>query len=87
MVELSAISSALSELRAATDIVEALIGLSDITAIQPKLIEIRSKLRRANNEVFAAQDERVELLARLHRLELEAADFNVNEEKRQQIPL
>lgn len=87
MVELSAISSALSELRAATDLVEALVGLSDITAIQPKLIEIRSKLRRANNEVFAAQDERVELLARLHRLELEAADFNVNEEKRQERPL
>jgi hypothetical protein len=75
----------LSVLRAATDMAEALVGLSDITAIQAKLIEIRSKLRRANNEVFAAQDERVELLALLHRLELEVADFNANEKKRQQL--
>jgi hypothetical protein len=65
--DLSAIAAALSSLKAAKDIAEAMIGLRDTTAFQAKLIEFQSKLIDANNAAFAAQDERSAFLLRIRK--------------------
>jgi hypothetical protein len=46
-----------------------------------KLTEIQSKLSDAIQAAFAAQDERIELLERLHQLELEIVDLKASNEK------
>src|SRR5467141_3021959 len=75
MVDVSAFASALASLKAAKDIAEAMIGLRDAQAFQAKLLEFQSKLIDANNAAFAAQDERVALLERVHALEKELASL------------
>ena len=65
MVDISAIASAVSSLKAAKDIAESMIGLRDAQAFQSKLLEFQSKLIDANNATFAAQDERTTLLERI----------------------
>jgi hypothetical protein len=72
MVDLSAISGALSSLKAANDIAQAaqaMIGLRDAAAFQGKLIEFQAKIIEANNSAFAAHDERFALLSRIAQLE------------------
>ena len=81
MVELSAISVALSLLRMANDVAETMDALPNITDLQSKLVEIKSKLVNARAAVFAAQDERLELLERVHRLEHEIAELKARESK------
>ena len=85
MVELSAISSALSSLSVANDTVDAMVGMSDITVIQSKLIELQFKLVRMKDDVYSAQTERTELLERIRLLEIELADLKAQENKKQQI--
>jgi hypothetical protein len=57
MPDLTAIAAALSSLKAAKDIAEAMIGLRDTAAFQGKLLEFQSKLIDANNAAFSAQEE------------------------------
>jgi capsule polysaccharide export protein KpsE/RkpR len=75
MIDLSAISVALSSLGVADEMVETIIGLTDCADLQSKLKEARSKLIDASDAVFAARDERVQLLERIHQLENELADY------------
>jgi hypothetical protein len=81
MIELSPISSALSSLRAALNIVEQVAGLPD-TALQPRLVELRSKLIDAESAAFADQDERVELLQRVHLLEQKVTELKARKSGR-----
>ena len=85
MVELSAISSALSSLSVANDTVDAMVGMSDITVIQSKLIELQFKLVRMKDDVYSAQTERTELLERIRLLEIELADLKAQEHEKQKL--
>jgi hypothetical protein len=85
MVELSAISNALSSLSVANDTVDAMVGMSDITVIQSKLIKLQFKLMRAKDDVYSAQTERTELLERIRLLEIELADLKAQEHKKQRL--
>lgn len=86
-VELSAIASALSSLKAAKDIAEAMIGLRDGAAFQGKLMEFQSKIIDANNAAFAAQDERSTLLERVNVLEKKISEFEAWEAERKRYQL
>lgn len=85
MVELSAISSALASLRAASDLAEAMVSMSDIAVIKSKLSELKFKLTRSKDDVFSAQDERIVLLEQIRRLEMELSDLKTREIKKQQL--
>jgi hypothetical protein len=84
MVE-SAISSALASLRAASDLAQAMVSMSDIAVIKSKLSDLEFKLARSKDDVFSAQDERIVLLEQIRRLEMELADLKAREIKKQQL--
>jgi hypothetical protein len=69
----SAIASALTALKAAKDIAQAMMGLRGGQAFQAKLIEFQSKLIDANSSALAAQEERTALLQTISSLEAEVA--------------
>jgi hypothetical protein len=71
MVDVSAIAGALTALKGANDIAQAMIGLRDAAQFQSKLIEFQAKIIEANNSAFAAQDERSALLQKIGDLEKE----------------
>jgi hypothetical protein len=73
MVDISAIAGALSSLKAANDIAQAMIGLRDAAAFQSKLIEFQAKIIEANNSAFAVHDERSALLQKISDLEKRVA--------------
>jgi len=75
MPDMSAIAAALSSLKAAKDIAEAMVSLRDTAAFQSKLIEFQSKIIDANNAAFAAQDERASLLEHIRELEKQVTDL------------
>src|ERR1700683_4896406 len=75
MPDISALAVALSSLKAAKDIAEAMVSLRDTAAFQSKLIEFQGKIIDANNASFAAQDERVSLLERVGALEKQVTDL------------
>jgi hypothetical protein len=87
MPDISAIASALSSLKAAKDIAEAMVSLRDTAAFQSKLIEFQGKLIDANNAAFAAQDERTALLERIRELEKQVADLKAWETEKQRYQL
>lgn len=75
MVDITAISAALSSFKAAKDIAEAMIGLRDASAFKGKLIEFQSKIIEAQNSVFSDNEERSALLERISELEEKMADL------------
>ena len=87
MPDMTAIAAALSSLKAAKDIAEAMIGLRDAAAFQGKLLEFQSKLIDANNAAFAAQDERSTMLERIRELEKEVAELKAWETEKQRYEL
>jgi hypothetical protein len=87
MPDLTAIAHALSALKAAKDIAEAMIGLRDTAAFQGKLLEFQSKIIDANSASFAAQDERATMLERIRDLEKEVADLKAWEAEKQRYKL
>jgi hypothetical protein len=87
MVDLSAISGALSSLKAANDIAQAMIGLRDAATFQGKLIEFQAKIIEANNSAFAAHDEGFALLSRIAQLEKQVDDVKSWENEKQRSEL
>jgi hypothetical protein len=87
MVDLSAIAGALSSLKAANDIAQAMVGLRDATAFQSKLIEFQAKIIEANNSAFAAHDERAALLQKIDDLEKQVAKLEAWEAEKQRYQL
>lgn len=81
MVDISAIAGAISALRGANDIAQAMIDLRDAAAFQSKLIEFQAKIIEANNSAFAAQDERAALLQRISDLESDIAVLKAQHRK------
>jgi hypothetical protein len=87
MPDMSAIAAALSSLKAAKDIAQAMIGLRDAAAFQEKQIEFQSKLLDANNAAFAAQEERSAMLERISELEKEVTRLEAWEAEKQRYEL
>jgi hypothetical protein len=87
MVDISAIGAALSSLKAAKDIAEAMVGVRDAAAFQGKLIEFQSKIIDANNAAFAAQDERSALLEEIRTLKEQVAQFKAWDAEKQKYVL
>lgn len=87
MPDISAIAAALSSLKAAKDIAEAMVTLRDTSAFQSKLIEFQGKLIDANNSAFAAQDERSALLEQIRDLEKEVAKLKAWETEKERYQL
>ncbi len=87
MVDVTAIASALSALKAAKDIAQTMVGLRDDAAFNQKLIEFQSKLIDANNAAFAAQDERVALLNEIGQLKKQIASLEAWESEKQRYRL
>jgi hypothetical protein len=87
MPDMTAIAAALSALKGAKDVAEAMIGLRDTAAFQGKLLEFQSKLIDANNAAFAAQDERSAMLDRIRKLEQEVTNFKAWETRKEKYEL
>jgi hypothetical protein len=87
MVDVSAIASALSALKAAKDIAQTMVGLRDDATFNQKLIEFQSKLIDANNAAFAAQDERAALLNEIERLNKQISSLDSWETEKQRYRL
>ncbi|UFW82850.1 hypothetical protein BjapCC829_22945 [Bradyrhizobium barranii] len=81
MVDISAIAGAIAALKGANDIAQAMIGLRDAAAFQSKLIEFQGKIIDANASVFAAQDERADLLRQIAELDQELAKLKAEKRK------
>lgn len=73
MLSMTEIAGAISSLKAAKDVAEAMIGLRDAAAFQEKRIELQSKILDAQSSMLAAQDERATLIERIRHLEQEVA--------------
>lgn len=87
MPDLSAIAAALSSLKAAKDISQAMVGLRDAAAFQEKRLELNSKILDAQEAAFAAHQERTALLERVSNLEKELADAKAWEAEKQRYEL
>jgi transposase-like protein len=87
MVDISAISGALSSLIAAKDIAQAMVGLHDAASFQGKLIEFQSKIIEAQSGAMAANDERTSLLETIRQLKKEMADLKAWEANKQRYEL
>ncbi|WP_234678924.1 hypothetical protein [Bradyrhizobium monzae] len=81
MVDVSAIAAAISAFKGASDIGHAMINLRDAAAFQSKLLDFQSKLIEANASVFAAQDERAELLRQIADLDQEISKLKAEKRK------
>ncbi len=82
MVDISAISGAMSALKGTKDIIDAMVGLRDAAAFREKQLELQSKIMDAQSAVFKANEERTELLTKLAALEQKLAALeNWDEEK------
>ncbi|TFV69416.1 hypothetical protein E4K64_33330 [Bradyrhizobium frederickii] len=81
MVDISAITGAITALKSANDIAQAMVGLRDAAAFQSKLIEFQNKIIEANASAFAAQDERAELLRKIADLDKQVEKLTAEKRK------
>lgn len=72
-MDMSAISGLLSSLNAAKDIAQAMIGLRDSKALEPKILEFHAALLKANGSALAAQQQLFALLETVRELKEEVA--------------
>ncbi len=87
MVNMLAINAALSSVKAAKDITEAMIGLRDGAAFQEKRIELQSKLLDAQQFIFTVHDERAADIQRISTLEKEIANMRKWEAEKEKYQL
>src|SRR4051794_6216029 len=87
MVEITAIASVLSSLKAAKDIAEAMITLRDSAAFQSKVIEFQSKILDAQSSAFSANEERTTLVETVRQLEKQIADLKAWDREKERYEL
>ena len=80
MVDLSAISSGLASLKAATDIAGGLVNLRDTTKFQGAVVELQSKILAAQSDQFA-------MLQRIRELETKMAELQAWEAQKKRYQL
>ena len=71
MVDMNAVAAAVSSLKTAGEIVQAMIGLRDASAFQAKAIELQRQILAAQQSAFAAHSDQFSLLQRVRDLEEE----------------
>ena len=72
-MDMSAIAAMLSSLNTTKDLAQAMIGLRDAQALQPKLLEFQAELLKTNSSALAAQQEQFALLETVRELKAEVA--------------
>jgi hypothetical protein len=87
MVSITDIAGALSALKSAKDIAEAMVSLRDTETFQAKRIELQSKILDAQSGMLAAQDERAALVERIRALEAEIARLRAWDAEKQRYEL
>jgi len=87
MSDFAAFASAVTSLKAASDIAKALIGLRDTSAIQTKVIELQGEILAAQSSALAAQAEQSALLESKRQLEKEVADLKAWDAEKQKYKL
>lgn len=75
MVDVAAISGALSSIKAAGDIANAMLKLHDAKALQEKTIELNRTILSAQQAAIAANAAQAELVAKMNQLEREIANL------------
>ena len=78
------VSAILSSLKAAKDIAESLIGLSNAETVRTKVGEIKGKFLDAQDAIFAVNQERAALIDRVSELEQQIRqleDWNIEKQK------
>lgn len=82
MFDIAAIAGAVSALKGAKDIAEAMVGLRDAEAFQAKRLELQSRLLDAQGSIFAVQEERTTLVKRIGDLEAQITEFEAWEREK-----
>lgn len=87
MTDMSTIAAALSSFGALKDIAQAMIGLRDAQALQAKIIEFNGQLIDAQTKIFAVNEERSTLIARVRDLEKQVTNLEAWEAQKQRYEL
>lgn len=87
MVGPSEISTIMTSLRSAKDILEAMSNLRDAATLQSKVVELQGKILDAQGAAFSAQDARTALVQRVGELESEVARLEAWEREKQRYDL
>lgn len=87
MITPSEFTVAITAFKAAKDIAQGMLGLRDTEAFKAKLIEFQSKILDAQGAVFAANDERADLIHKIAELEKELAMIRAWEVEKQKYAL
>jgi hypothetical protein len=73
MLDISAVPGAIAALKGTKDLFDAMMGVRDAATFRAKQVELQSKIMTAQSAVFAANEERAELLEKIARLEKDVA--------------
>jgi hypothetical protein len=84
---MTGIAGAISALKTAKDIAEAMVSLRDTATFQEKRIELQSKILDAQGSMLPAQDERSTLIQRIRDLEQEIARLRAWDAEKQRYEL
>ena len=84
---LGEIAGAISSIKAAKDIAEAMVSARDTATFQEKRIELNSKILDAQGSMLAAQDESAALVQRVGQLEQEIARLKAWDTEKQRYEL
>lgn len=75
MVDIAAISGAMTSLKTAHDIAKTMLGLRDVSMVREKVIELQGAILTAQSDAFEANSAQTTLLERVRELEKEVADL------------
>lgn len=75
MVDIAAISGAMTSLKTAHDIAKTMLGLRDASMVREKVIELQGAILAAQSDAFEANSAQTTLLERVRELEKEVADL------------
>src|SRR6202030_3815203 len=87
MIDMTAIASMVTSVKAVKDIAESIVGLRDAEMIRGKVFELQSKMLEAQSFAFAAHDERTALIQKICDLEKQISDLEAWETEKQRYEL
>jgi len=87
MPDMGALAAALTSLKAAKDIAEAMVSLRDAAAFQEKRLEFQSKILDAQDAAFRANDERAALVEEVRALKAKITEMEAWEAEKERYEL
>lgn len=87
MIDIGAIASATSSLKAAGDIAHAMLKLRDVAQVQEKTVELTAQIIAAHQSALQAQGAQATLIARVDELEKQVVEFENWEAQKQRYRL